>query len=127
MPTEFKHITIPSQDLNKSIAFYNALGMQLVELEENHHAHFENKQHNVIFTAYLVPTLPEYDVKVYFEIDHLEEYEARFRESVLSKTTLKNWGGKEVHLKDPDGNHLVLYQKFKATNLPPWQKPTHES
>lgn len=135
MSTEFDHITVPSQDLQKSIAFYTSLGMELIELEKEHHAHFENKEHHVIFTAYYNQKRPDYEVRVYFEVSKLEMFEKRFRESIPSQTSspiqqttsARDWGGLEMHLVDPDGNFVVLYEKINPTNMPPWQQLTHES
>ena len=80
--------------------------MQLIEHEPQHHAHFENKEHEVIFTAYYNPKLPEQPVTVYFETDGIEV----------------DWGGKDFKLQDPDGYHVVLYQKDTPTTVTPWQK-----
>ena len=122
MPTTFNHITVPSQDLKAAIAFYTGIGMELIEHEPQHHAHFENKEHEVIFTAYYNPKLPEQPVTVYFETDGIEVFELRFRESVLIPTIYRDWGGKDLTLQDPDGNNVVLYQKNTPTTITPWQK-----
>lgn len=124
MPTVFNHITIPSQNLEHSIIFYQALGMELIEYEKGHHAHFENREHEVIFTAYFNTKKPDYEVVVYFEVSDISVLEARFRESILLAIPSKQWNGKELHLSDPDENHLVLYQKFDANSIPPWQENT---
>jgi len=122
VPTTFNHITVPSQDLKAAIAFYTGIGMKLIEHEPQHHAHFENKEHEVIFTAYYNPKLPEQPVTVYFETDGIEVFELRFRESVLSPTIYRDWGGKDLTLQDPDGNNVVLYQKDTPTTVTTWQK-----
>lgn len=122
MPTTFNHITVPSLDLKAAIAFYTGIGMELIEHEFQHHAHFENKEHEVIFTAYFNPKLPEQPVTVYFETDGIEVFELRFHESVLSPTIYRDWGGKDLTLRDPDGNNVVLYQKDTPTTVTPWQK-----
>lgn len=127
MPTTFNHITVPSQDLKAAIAFYTGIGMELIEYEPHHHAHFENKEHEVIFTAYYNPKLPEQPVTVYFETDGIEVFELRFRESVLTPTSTKKWGGKELIIKDPDSNHVVLYERLINQNIPPWQQETNNS
>ncbi len=124
MTTTFNHITVPSRDLKRSIDFYSNLGMELIEFEEDHHAHFENKDHHVIFTAYHTEKKPSYQVNVYFEVDDIEEYELRFRESVCNPTKIKQWQGKELHLSDPDTNTVILYQKLDDNATPPWQEKT---
>ena len=121
MPTEFNHIAIPSKDLEKSITFYQDLGMRLIEHEVGHHAHFENEEHEVIFTAYFNTSRPDYEVIVYFEVDEMEVLEIRFRESILNHHPTATWEGSELHLSDPDGNHVILYQKSSAESIPPWQ------
>lgn len=134
MPTEFEHITVPSVDLEESITFYTSLGMQLIEHEPQHHAHFENQEHKVIFTAYYNEKRPDYEVKVYFETSDIEKIELRFREtfaersrsSINQTVATKDWGGKELELTDPDGNHVILYQKLSADTVPPWHTQTDE-
>lgn len=127
MPTEFNHITVPSQDLQVSIAFYTAMGMTLIEHEPLHHAHFENANHEVIFTAYYNSQRPSYEVTVYYEVGAIEDFEIRFRESVLTPTSTKKWGGKELIIRDPDGNHVVLYERLTSQSIPPWQQETNNS
>lgn len=129
MPTEFDHITAPSKNLDASIAFYQHIGMTLIEVEPKHHAHFENKKHHTIFTIYYNLKRPSYDVVVYFEVTTIELLEVRFRESVYFIKTIiaTSWGGNELHLKDPDGNYVILYQKNQPGNIPPWQTVTYES
>jgi len=127
MPIEFEHITVPSKGLEASIAFYTALGLTLIDLEPEHHAHFESKEHQVIFTAYYNTKRPDYAVKVYLEVDDVERLEIRFRESVTATTQLKNWHGKELELNDPDGNTVIVYQKLTPQSTPPWQTQKDES
>ena len=129
MPIEFDHITAPSGNLDTSIRFYKHLGMTLIEVEPNHHAHFENKAHNTIFTIYYNTKRPDHDVIMYFEVTEIALLEVRFRESkhFIKKIIPSSWGGDELHLKDPDENYVILYQKNKVGQLPPWQITTHES
>lgn len=136
MPTEFDHITAPSKNLEASIAFYKKIGMTLIEVEPKHHAHFENKEHNTIFTVYYNTKRPEKEVIIYFEVTHIESLEVRFREPAspagrseyfIKTNFATSWGGNELHLKDPDGNYVILYQKNQLGNIPPWQIATHES
>lgn len=121
MLTEFDHITIPSKDLKKSIAFYTALDMRLIELEKNHHAHFENKEHQVIFTVYYNERQPDYEVTVYFEVENIKKYVVRFRKKNPIFNPHQSWGGSTVHLKDPDANTVILYTLHTEDAIPPWK------
>lgn len=136
MPIEFDHITAPSKNLEASIVFYKKIGMTLIEVEPKHHAHFENKEHHTIFTVYYNTKPQQNDVIIYFEVTNIELLEVRFRETASPIDRNKNfiktnyatlWGGHELHLKDPDGNYVILYQKNQPGNIPPWQTATHES
>ncbi len=136
MPIAFDHITAPSKNLEASIAFYKKIGMTLIEIEPKHHAHFENKEHHTIFTVYYNTKRPEDDVIIYFEVTHIELLEVRFRELAspagrseyfIKTNYATSWGGHELHLKDPDGNCVILYQKNQTGNTPPWQTATYES
>lgn len=122
MLTEFNHVTVPSRDLETSIAFYTSLGMQLIELEKKHHAHFENKEHHVIFTVYYNEKKPDYEVTVYFEVEDIEQYVIRFRKKSPVFNPFQSWGGSTLQLKDPDRNTIILYTLHIDGAIPPWKE-----
>ena len=68
-------ITVPSIDLNKSIPFYEKLGLKLIVRALPHYARFECPDGNSTFSIHLVEELPKGDgISVYFECDNLDEY-----------------------------------------------------
>lgn len=122
MHIEFNHITVPSRDLETSIVFYTSLGMQLIELEKKHHAHFENKEHHVIFTVYYNEKKPDDEVTVYFEVEDIEQYVIRFRKQSTIYSPSNLWGGSTLQLKDPDRNTVILYTLSTNDAIPPWKE-----
>ncbi len=118
-------ITVPSLDLNKSILFYEKLGLNLIVKALPHYARFECPDGNSTFSLHWTEKLPEGDgIYVYFECENLDEkvmdLQARGIKFDLEPTDQK-WLWREARLKDPDGNQLVLFYGGAHRLNPPWR------
>ena len=117
-------ITVPSKNLEKSIEFYQTLGLKLIVKALPHYARFE-ATNGVSFSLNLQDELPTGDgISVYFERDDLDDFVnnlvrkgIRFDELPNDKKYL--W--REARLKDPDGNNLVLFFAGENRLNPPWK------
>ncbi|MFZ1704540.1 MAG: VOC family protein, partial [Saprospiraceae bacterium] len=68
-------ITIPSLDLEKSIPFYETLGLKLIVKSLPHYARFECPDGTSTFSIQQVETLTtENGIHIYFECDNLDKY-----------------------------------------------------
>jgi len=118
-------ITIPSIDLNKSIPFYEKLGLKLIVRAIPHYARFECPDGNSTFSLHLVDELPKGDgISVYFECDNLDEYVNELVEKGIEFRELpndKSWLWREARLKDLDGNQLILFFGGENRLNPPWK------
>ena len=118
-------ITIPSLDIASSISFYKKIGLKLIVKSLPHYARFECTAGEATFSIQLVDTLPKgKETKVYFETVSLDKEVARLRESGIHFNLLPTdqpWLWREAHLKDPDGNSLVLYYAGDNRKNPPWR------
>ncbi|MFY0652138.1 MAG: VOC family protein [Cyclobacteriaceae bacterium] len=118
-------ITIPSQDLDKSIPFYEKLGLKLIVHSHPRYARFECPDGASTFSIHLVDELPKGEgIWIYFECKNLDaaikELEAdniEFEEQANDKP----WLWREARLKDPDGNQLILYHAGENRLNPPWR------
>ena len=118
-------ITIPSLDLNKSVPFYEKLGLQLIVLALPHYARFLSPEGDTTFSIQKVETLIDgLGAHVYFECDELEaKVEELKAKGIQFETAITNqpWLWREAALKDPDNNHIILYYAGENRLNPPWK------
>ena len=118
-------VTIPSVDLEKSVAFYKTLGLQLIVDSVPRYARFELPDGGSTFSVHRVEHLPKGPgVVVYFECDALDEkVKTLLAEGIQfdELPTDQDWLWREARLKDPDGNVLILYKAGENRKNPPWR------
>ena len=118
-------ITVPSLDLEKSISFYEKLGLKLIVKALPHYARFFCPQNEATFSLHQVKQLPTGEgVYVYFECDDLDNDVNELIEKGIEFDELPNdkkWLWREARLKDSDGNQLILYYAGENRLNPPWR------
>ena len=118
-------ITIPSLDLEKSIPFYQTLGLKLIVKALPHYARFECSEGNSTFSIHQVEQLPTGNgIHIYFECNNLDKYVNELINKGIEFDEMpndKNWLWREAHLKDIDENHLILYYAGENRLNPPWK------
>lgn len=118
-------VTVPSLDLERSLSFYQALGLKLIVHAPPHYARFECPDGQASFSLHLVDQLPSGEgIYVYFECDDLDERVERLAAQGISFDLLptdQRWLWREARLKDPDGNQLILYFAGENRLNPPWR------
>ncbi|CAM4029406.1 Glyoxalase family protein [Flavobacterium branchiophilum] len=118
-------ITIPSIDLEKSIPFYQTLGLKLIVKSLPHYARFECPDGTSTFSIQQVEQLTTGNgIHIYFECDNLDNYVSELLEKGIEFEEMpndKNWLWREAHLKDIDSNHLILYYAGENRLNPPWK------
>ena len=118
-------VTIPSLNIQRSIAFYKRLGLNLIVEALPHYARFECLDGDATFSIHLVDKLPEGEgVYVYFETEKLDKDVNRLQEEGIRFDLLptdQTWLWREARLKDPDGNIIVLYFAGDNRKNPPWR------
>jgi catechol 2,3-dioxygenase-like lactoylglutathione lyase family enzyme len=118
-------VTVPVRDVEKSISFYEKLGLQLIVKALPHYARFECTEGTSTFSLHQVDQLPEGEgTWVYFEVQNIDEYV----QSLLNKGFVfedfpndKPWLWRECRLKDPDNNQIILYYAGGNRINPPWR------
>ena len=118
-------ITIPSLDLNKSIPFYEKLGLNLIVKSLPDYARFECPDGNSTFSIHRTNALPKGDgIYIYFECENLDEYVDQLIAKGIEfqeKPNDKRWLWREARLKDLDGNQLILFYGGDNRINPPWR------
>lgn len=118
-------ITVPSLDLNKSVPFYEKLGLKLIVLALPHYARFECPNGNSTFSIHQTESIAKGEgISVYFECENLDELVGDLIQKGIVfdlKPVDQNWLWREARLKDLDGNQLILYYAGENRLNPPWR------
>lgn len=118
-------ITVPSLDLEKSIPFYETLGLKLIVKSLPHYARFECPNGNSSFSLHQTDKLPKGDgIYIYFECENLDEKVKKLKEEGIEfqlEPTDQRWLWREARLKDIDGNQLILFYGGENRLNPPWK------
>ena len=118
-------ITVPSKDLEKSIPFYETLGLKLIVKAMPHYARFECPTGGSTFSIHQRDSLPQGDgIYVYFECDNLDEHVALLKDKGIQfdlDPTDQSWLWREARLRDIDGNQIILFHAGENRLNPPWR------
>ncbi|QOD60004.1 VOC family protein [Polaribacter haliotis] len=121
-------ITVPSLDLEKSILFYQKLGLELIVEALPNYARFVCPNGGSTFSIHKVKELPKGDgIYIYFECENLDKkVDSLIEEGIQfdKKPEDKNWLWREARLKDLDGNQLILFYGGENRINPPWKIKT---
>ena len=118
-------ITVPTLDLEKSIAFYQTLGLQLIVKASPGYARFVCPEGGSTFSVHLVEELPQGNgIMIYFECTQLDDKVQELASQGISfdeMPTDQPWLWREARLKDPDGNQIKLFYAGENRLSPPWR------
>lgn len=122
---KLNQITIPSINVEKAVAFYKLLGLNLIVDSIPRYVRFECPDGDATFSIHHVETLPKGSgITIYFEDDNLDEWVAQLIKKGIGFSQLPTdmpWLWREAHLKDYDGNHIILYEAGDNRKNPPWR------
>jgi len=118
-------ITVPSLNLEKSIPFYETLGLKLIVKSLPHYARFECPNGDSTFSLHQTEKLPKGEgIYVYFECENLDEKVIELKAKGIAfqlEPTDQKWLWREARLKDVDGNQLILFYANENRLNPPWR------
>jgi catechol 2,3-dioxygenase-like lactoylglutathione lyase family enzyme len=120
-------VTVPALDLERSIAFYQTLGLKLI-VKSHDYARFEVGDGSDTFSLHLTkdPSGAANGPHVYFECDDLDARVAALRTNGVvfdSDPVDQRWLWREAWLTDPAGAKLCLYHAGEMRRFPPWRLP----
>lgn len=117
-------VTLTVTDLDRSIAFYQKLGLLLiVNSPGNAYARFECPDGEATLSLHEGP-VPASTIQLYFEVP-----DVRVRHDALVAAGIvfegppvdQSWLWTEAWLKDPDGHRLCLFHAGENRKNPPWR------
>lgn len=118
-------VTVPVIDVERSIQFYETLGLKIIVKALPHYARFVCTDGGSTFSLHQVQKLPEGEgVWVYFEVQDLDAHVNRLIQKGISFEELPNdkpWLWREARLKDPDNNQVIIYYAGDNRINPPWK------
>ena len=118
-------VTIPSEDLSRSVLFYTTLGLNLIVDALPRYARFECPEGDATFSIHHVKGLNKGEgITIYFEDDDLDALVMRLKQKGINFTRDpedQSYLWREAHLYDPDGNHLILFHAGTNRKNPPWR------
>lgn len=118
-------VTVPSLDLERSIAFYQTLGLKLI-VKSEHYARFEVGDGTDTFSLHLTNDASgaANGPHVYFECDDLDARVTALKAKGIvfdCDPVDQNWLWREAWLTDPAGVKLCLYHAGENRRFPPWR------
>ncbi len=118
-------VTIPTLSAERSVEFYQKLGLQLIVKALPHYARFEVPDGEATFSLHQVDELPKGDgIYIYFESTRLDEWVEELKSKGIEFDEMpedRSWLWREARLRDPDGNRLILYYAGENRKNPPWR------
>ena len=122
---DLNQVTIPTLSVEKSIEFYEKLGLKPIVKAVPHYARFELPEGSATFSLHHVEELPKGEgIYLYFESERLDELVNDLVKEGIEFDELpedRSWLWREARLKDPDGNQLILYYAGENRKNPPWR------
>ena len=118
---QLNQITIPCTDLARSVAFYEALGLNSV-VRVAHYARLECPDGGNTLSLEVHASPPTPGIAVYFEVDDVAATVQRLaaRGILIEKPpTDQPWFWREAWLRDPDGHPVAIYHAGQYRRFPP--------
>ena len=119
-------ITIQVLDVDKSIVFYEKLGLKLIVHTNSNYARFECEKGNSTFSLHQNDQAnTENGTWIYFETEELDKkVNDLIAQGFVFEEMPKDqpWLWREARLRDLDNNLLILYFAGENRLNPPWRK-----
>jgi catechol 2,3-dioxygenase-like lactoylglutathione lyase family enzyme len=120
---KLNQVTLPAQDMARSIAFYQTLGFVLI-VQDDHYARFELPPDHTTLSLELNDQPAGHGPHIYLECENLDARVAALKAKGIafdSDPEDKSWLWREAWLSDPAGNRLCLYFAGEIRRFPPWR------
>jgi catechol 2,3-dioxygenase-like lactoylglutathione lyase family enzyme len=124
MKLNINQITISVKNVEKSIEFYQKLGLNLIVKSLPKYARFECTSGETTFSLHQSDNKLNSSTWIYFETETLDADVKELIDLGIEFETLptdERWLWREARLKDLDGNQLILFYAGKNRKDPPWK------
>jgi len=116
-------VTLGVTDLDRSVAFYRALGLEQIVADEDY-ARFACPEGESTLSLERVDGVPPSVTTVFFECEDLDLAVSALESAGLDfehPPLDQPWLWREARLRDPDGNRLCLFHAGENRLNPPWR------
>jgi len=129
MALEFNHAMIYVTELERSLAFYQGLGFELIETYPRAYARLRSPRGTTSIALHVLDPGMQMDaaregMRLYFEVEGLEGFCDKLagRGVVFEKMPADMpWGWRHAYLRDPDGHEVSLYwageKRLRSTQM----------
>lgn len=118
-------ITIHISNLERSIAFYEKLGLLLiVNSPDNGYARFECPDGGSTFSVHEAKEFSPKGASIYFEVEDVDAVVDALKEKGVAfetEPTDKPHLWREAWCRDPDGYRIGIYNAGENRRFPPWR------
>ena len=123
-------ITIGATNVSESVLFYKTLGLTLIVDALPRYVRFECLKGESTFSIHKVDEILPSAISIYFEVDDLEKTVIDLKSKHIKFDTEildQPWLWREIYLKDPSGNQIIIYHAGENRKNPPWRIEELES
>lgn len=117
------HITLPADELSASVAFYEALGLELIVIEAPRYARFAVDDTSTL-SVEVTDTGRAGSAEIFLccsDVDH-EHAAAVARNLVFDwPPTDQSYKWRTAGTRDPAGNRIILFSAGTNQHFPPWR------
>jgi len=116
-------ITLEVTDMERSIAFYQKLGLVLIVKSHPRYARLECPDGGTTLSLHPGSSHPS-TVSLYFEVPDVKMRHDELRAAGIEFETDpedQSWLWTEAWFRDPDGHRLCLYHAGENRRFPPWR------
>jgi catechol 2,3-dioxygenase-like lactoylglutathione lyase family enzyme len=118
-------VTVYSKDVKKAVRFYKKLGLLLIVDSIPRYARFECPDGDSTFSLHESDEVSDNsNIVLYFECENLDEKVSELKSKEIEfeqDPTDQTWLWREAHLRDLDGNKIILFYAGKNRKNPPWR------
>lgn len=118
-------VTIQVSDVEKSLAFYEKLGLNLIVKSLPDYARFECPRGESTFSLHKSENHNQNNgTWIYFETENIDDKVRELMQKNIAFDELPNdkpWLWREERLHDPDNHQLILYHAGENRKNPPWR------
>jgi catechol 2,3-dioxygenase-like lactoylglutathione lyase family enzyme len=118
-------ITLAVTDLDRSIKYYQSLGLKLIVSSGNPYARFELPEGNSTLSLHVVDDPPVAGgVQIYFEVPDVVKRVGELEAAGIqfdTPATDQRWLWTEAWMTDPDGHRLCVFHAGPNRKNPPWR------
>lgn len=127
---DLNQVTISASDLYRAVQFYECLGLRMIVDSRPRYVRMIMPCGNATLSIHHRDHVTDDDSApiLYFESESLDHLVDNLQLSGVSFDQYpvdQRWGWREAHLKDPDGNRLILYYAAENRKNPPWRISAH--